>query len=433
MKLPPLVPKDEITPLGKDFLKIIAYAHNHYGDLVRIPLGKNMMLASSPELAEEILIHKKELFVKLGGYGRRSSLQPILGQGLLTNTNHSSWLSQRKLLQPLFSYKSVLKMANKILGAGERLLENWQAKDGQVIDLYQEMLTVTLDVIYDLVFSKPLHREPIIVPLSLATARANQVRQELARLDAKVYGYVEERRLSARVNNDLLNMLLVARDASTGEAMSDRQIRDEILTIFSAGHETTAAALTWSLYCLLKHPEKLAILKEELAKVLDGCLPCDKDLDKLPYTLAVIKESLRLYPTIPSCPRVTKEDTKLAGYDTSRGSRILVSIYNIHRHKKFWSEPNDFQPERFLDKENFPKKAYMPFGIGQRHCLGKHLAILETQLLLALIAQNVEFELMEKDPVIGKVAISLSPLDGLKVRLHFNKVSFKNNFARNML
>ncbi len=418
MKLPPLVPKDEITALGKDFLKIIAYAHHHYGDLVSIPLGKNTILASSPELAEEILIHKKELFVKLGGYGRRSSLQPILGQGLLTNTNHSSWLSQRKLLQPLFSHKSVVKMENKILEAGERLLESWQAKDGQVIDLYQEMLAVTLDIIYDLVFSKPLPREPIVVPLSLATARANRVRQELARLDAKVYGYIEEHRLNALVNGDLLDMLLAARDMDTGEAMSTKQLRDEILTMFSAGHETTAAALTWSWCCLIKYPEKLAILKQELDKVLDDCVPCDKDLEKLPYTLAVIKESLRLYPTIPSCPRVTKEDTKLAGYDIPRGSRVLVSIYNIHHHKKFWSEPNNFQPERFLDKGNFPKKAYMPFGMGQRYCLGKHLAMLESKLLLALIAQNVKFELMEKDPVTRKVAISLFPHNGLKVRLN---------------
>ncbi len=421
MKLPPLVPKDEIIPLGKDFLKIITYAHNHYGDLVRIPLGKNMMLASSPELAEEILVHKKELFVKLGGYGKRSSLQPILGQGLLTNTNHSSWLSQRKLLQPLFSYKSVMKMTNKILEAGERLLESWQAKDGQVIDLYQDMLTITLDIIYDLVFSKPLPREPIIVPLSLATARASQVRQELARLDAKVYGYIEERRLNALVNGDLLDMLLAARDIDTGEAMSTKQLRDEILTIFSAGHETTAAALTWSLYCLIKHPEQLVILKQELAKVLEGRVPCSEDLEKLPYTLAIIKESLRLYPTIPSCPRVAKEDTKLAGFDIPQGSRILVSIYNIHHHRKFWSEPNKFQPERFLDKKNFPKRAYIPFGLGQRHCLGKHLAMLESQLLLALVAQNVEFELLEKSSVTKRVAISLFPRDGLKVRLHFNR------------
>ena len=424
MKLPPLVSKDEITPLGKDFLKIIAYAHHHYGDLVGIPLGKNTILASSPELAEAILIHKKELFVKLGGYGRRSSLQPILGQGLLTNTNYSSWFNQRKLLQPLFSYKSVIKMTNKILTAGERLLGNWQARDGQVIDLYQEMLTVTLDIIYDLVFSKPLPKEPIIVPLSLATARANQVRQEVAKLDAKVYGYIEERRLSGQANSDLLDMLLTATDANTGEAMSDRQIRDEVLTIFSAGHETTAAALTWSWYCLIKHPKKLVVLKQEIAKVLGDCVPCNKDLEKLPYTLAVIKESLRLYPTIPSCPRVTKEDTKLADYDIPRGSRILVSIYNIHRHRKFWSKPNEFQPERFLGKENFPKKAYIPFGIGQRHCLGRYLAMLESQLLLVLIAQNVEFELIEKEPVIKRVAISLFPYNGLKVRLHFNKARY---------
>ncbi len=424
MKLPPLVPKDEMTPLGKDFLKIITYAHNHYGDLVHIPLGKNTMLASSPELAEEILIHKKELFVKLGGYGKHSSLQPILGQGLLTNTNHSSWLSQRKLLQPLFSHKSVLKMANKILGAGERLLENWQARDGQVIDLYQEMLTATLDIIYDLMFSKPLPENPIIVPLSLATARASEVRQELARLDTKVYDYIEERRLNTPGNGDLLDMLLAARDADTDEAMSDKQLRDEILTIFSAGHETTAAALTWSWYCLIKHPEKLAILKQELAEVLDGRVPCSEDLEKLSYTLAVIKESLRLYPTIPSCPRVAKEDTKLAGYDIPQGSRILVSIYNIHRYRRYWSEPDVFQPERFLDKENFPREAYIPFGIGQRHCLGKHLAILESQLLLALITQNVEFKLMEKDPVTGKVAISLSPHNGFKVYLYFNEARY---------
>ena len=298
------------------------------------------------------------------------------------------------------------------------MLRNWQARDGQIIDLYQEMLTVTLDIIYDLVFSKPLPKEPMIVPLSLATARANRVRQELVRLDAQVYSHIEERRLNAQTNNDLLNMLLTVRDANTGEAMSDKQIRDEILTIFSAGHETTAAALTWSWYCLIKHPEKLAILKQEL-KVLDGCIPCDKDLEKLPYALAVIKESLRLYPTIPSCPRVAKEDTKLAGYDIPQGSRVLVSIYNIHRHGKFWSESNEFQPERFLNKEGVPKRAYIPFGIGQRHCLGRHLAMLESQLLLALMTKNVELELIEKNSVTKRVAITLFPHDGFKVRLHY--------------
>lgn len=416
MNLPPIVPKEEITGFKKDFLKALSYAHSNYGDLVRVPLGTNLFfLASSPSLARAILIEKKDVFGKLGSDGKRSSLQPILGQGLLTNTDYSSWFMQRKFLQPLFERKAVVEMAEEIVQAGQRLLQKWQNQGGQVINLYEDMLAVTLDVIYSIVFSKSVPNEPLCVPLSLATAKSSKL-PILKHLDETVYSYIQQRRDSGEYYGDLLDSLLLAKDC-TGSSMSDKQLRDEILTIFSAGHETTAAALTWTWYCLLKNPVKLLLLKKELTQVLQGKFPCASSVNNLPYTSAIIKESLRLYPAIPSCPRIALVNTQLAGYDIPKGAKIFVSIYNIHHHRKFWSEPNEFYPERFLGQKNFPKKAYIPFGLGQRHCLGRHLAMLETQLLLALIAQNVEFELIEKAPVTKKVAISLFPAKGLKVLL----------------
>jgi len=414
----PKVAKEEVSHFGKDFLAALRYAQKTYGDLVQIPLGtSNMILASHPELAQQILIEERDNFVKLGGDGRKTGLQAVLGQGLLTNTDKESWFEQRHMIQPLFHKASLEAMKRKLY---EVALEEVKALESGEIDLYQLALKITQKMIYQLLFSEEVPATNVInVPLRLATSRAKQVRQVVQELRPEAQRYIDKRRVESVAfdNQDLLDMLLNAQDTN-GNRMNDEQLCDEILTIFSAGHETTASAIGWSMYCLLRHPEYLEKLRSELDSVDDLV----SDLDKLEYCQKVLKETLRLYPTIPAAPRSVLKHTVLNGYRVPQASKVFLSIYNIHRHSNYWKQPEVFKPERFDELNLGHKLAYMPFGAGPRFCIGNHLAMMETTLVIALLLKQFDFELLQDD-VLTKVAISLFPKDGLSVVVKLRSIS----------
>ena len=232
---------------------------------------------------------------------------------------------------------------------------------------------------------------------------------------------IERRRHERKLGKsfgDVLELLLNAQDTDTGAVMSDLHIRDELLTLFAAGHETTANALAWTLYALANAPREAESLRGELEEVLAKRAANVKDLAKLPYTKAVFQEGLRLYPTIPSAPRVALKDCELGGYAIPEGAKVFVSIYAIHRHPQFWSERNTFRPERFLNGTSL-QKAYMPFGLGGRVCIGQNLAMLIGQLVLATLAQHIRFEPLPEYSVQPKVSISLGARYGVKLRLRW--------------
>ena len=395
-------------PVIQDFLLTLDAAQSKLGDVLRMPFGKqDLFMICQPELAYEVLVKQSRNFVKLGGDGQTPGLQRILGAGLLTNPDYSSWFSHRQMIQPFFQKTMLERFFQSMVLAAERLLTSW--KKAERINLTEHMHKLTLELIFELVFSlsaKELSSYPIQVPLSLASARTSKVRQAAATLDEKVYGLIENRKQAQEQGEpftDLLAWLLAAKDSS-GTSMTDKELRDEILTVFAAGHETTANTLIWAIFALSSN----RVAKERLERELHSQTKALslKSLKTLTYLQAVVRETLRLYPTIPFAPRVSLEDSELGGFFVPKGSRLFVSIYSIHRHEHYWENPLGFSPERFLEKGN--QVAYMPFGLGERVCLGQHLATLETQTLLAVLLKGCSFEL-EQVELMPKVSISLQP------------------------
>jgi len=256
-------------------------------------------------------------------------------------------------------------------------------------------------------------------PQSWPTARNRQFRAALATVDKVVLEIIRQRQTSAAAHDDLLQMLLEARDSESGEQMNARQLRDEVATIFSAGHDTTSAAMSWAWYLLSLNPEAEQRLHDEVNTVLAGRMPTADDYERLNYTRSVLEEAMRLYPPGPLIPRAAAYDETLGGYAIPAGTLVLVSIYHIHHHPELWAEPEQFRPERFLEPETRPgRQIYMPFGVGQRMCIGSHLAMLEGVLLIAQIAQHFRMSNESPDkPIEAISAITLRPRHGVHLRL----------------
>ncbi len=432
-----------IPAFRKDILGTVAQATAKYGDVVRFRLGPLIVhLVAHPDLAQEVLVQHKHNFPTISSIDKPRGLQLLLGQGLLTNGDHESWLSQRRMMQPMFHRQRIATMVTKMTTAGERLLNRWQQRypPGTTVNVAEEMMRVTLDIINQTMFSTDVmdhagevgealtvgirfsfrqNQNPLSLPLSWPTPENQQFKAARATLDRVIYGIIAARRASGESHGDLLDMLLEARDEDTGAAMSDQQLRDEVLTIFGAGHETTANALAWTWYLLAQNPRAAQLLRAELDQVLNGRVPTMADLPNLPYTQAVFDEAMRLYPPAPLLLRNVTQDTTLGGYHVPAQSRLMISIYSIHRHPDFWEQPTTFMPERFLpdQKQGRHRMAYMPFGGGPHMCIGNNFALIEGQLLLALIAQRYDLQLVAERPVEPEVAITMRPRTGLWMRL----------------
>jgi cytochrome P450 len=410
--LPPLF--DHQT---KDFLVLLEQAHRECGDVFRLKFGNNdTYVVAHPDLAYEILVKQKEKYSKLGS---EAGLARVLGKGILTNADYESWFTHRRVLQGAFHKDAVAMWAQFIQNAGERLIERWQKLPQEsLIDIAEEMLAVTHRILYKIVFSldaEEVEEYPIFLPLTLATRKTSLVREAKQKVDSVIYALIAKRReemSKGKTFGDLLEFLLEAKDADTGATMMDEEIRDELATVFAAGHDTTSYALTWTLYLLLQNPDVLAKLKREVDAVEMISL---RTLESLPYTLATFKEGLRLYPTIPSIPRLAFQDTMLGEFEILKDAKLFISIYLIHRHADFWQDAALFRPERFLEISQ--PKAYIPFGLGERYCLGKNLAMLQGQLLLALLVKAFAYSLIDTN-VQPKVTVSLFPREGMKMKVN---------------
>jgi cytochrome P450 len=241
----------------------------------------------------------------------------------------------------------------------------------------------------------------------------------LRRLDEIIYSIIEGRRANNRDKGDLLSVLLAARDETTGEGMSDKQVRDEVLTLFAAGFETTASALSWTWLLLCKFPMVGRNLRAELSDVLQGLPPTYHQLAELPYTSAVLQESMRLYPPTWAFSRATIGDDLIAGYRIPAGSLIVLSPYVTHRHPEFWDNPEGFDPERFLSDRSAVQHpfAYIPFGGGPRHCIGHSFAMTEAQMVMAMVAQVFEPQLIPGSDVAPAPLVTLRPHNGMAMML----------------
>ncbi|PYE53668.1 cytochrome P450 [Deinococcus yavapaiensis] len=437
----PLAPGPKGTwPLGsahafrQGFLHATTSGWRQYGDLVRFEIaGRTLLIVSHPDFAQHVLVDGAATFPKRDV---RFGLGLLLGNGLVTNHDHASWLSQRRMMQPMFHKARLATMAHKMEAAAARLVDRLGAQAGRTVDIDVEMTSVTLDIITQTMFSADLLGEagkvgpavaagtrfvqariqaPFSPPMSWPTPANKAFTRQKGVIDAIVRRLVDERRASGETKGDLLDMLLEARDEDTGEGMTDEQLRDEVLTIFGAGHETTANTLTFACWVLSQHPDVVARLREELDRVLAGRLPTVADLPNLPFTRAVLDETLRLYPAAPvTSPRRAAHDTELGGWRVPAETNVFVSTFNIHRHPAFWPNAETFDPDRFLTgRLPAHRFAYLPFGAGARKCIGTNLAVMEGALLLATLASRFDFQPAEGFRMELEQTITLRAKNGL--------------------
>jgi cytochrome P450 len=348
------------------------------------------------------------------------------------------------MMQPTFHRKRMTGLFDKMVACSMEMLDRWATayRPGDCLDVHQEMMRVTLDIVSQTMFSTNIMddldtigpeavnvtidyafqrlQNPFSVPTSWPTPRNLRFKRVMRGLDRLLYRIINERRTAAAPHDDLLDMLLAARDENTGETMNDKELRDEVITILAAGHETTAITLTWTWYLLSQHPEIARKLQHEVDTVLQGRTPTVADLPQLPYTLQVFEESMRLYPSAPIIPRLTSKAATLGGYDLPAHSRVLVNLFNLHRHPDFWTDPEAFDPERFSPEKRKQQHrfAYLPFGAGPHLCIGKSFALWEAHLLLILIAQRYEFRHVPGHVVQNHATITLRPRYGMLMTIH---------------
>ncbi len=428
-----------------------------YGDVVRFRLfNLNAYLISDPALIQEVLVTQHANFTKSVALKRAKVL---LGEGLLTS-EEPLHMRQRRLSQPAFHRERLKGYAAVMTGLTGEWLEKWDAdsrfRNGETVDLHSEIMQLTLSIVSKALYSADVRSDAgsisevasamvkmfvlLTLPFSewivkLPFPVSRRFRAAKKRLDALMYGIIAERRKwnetrplgaaadqGARESNssddrgDLLSMLLMARDTEgDGGGMSDEQVRDEILTLFLAGHETTANALSWTWYLLATHPEAERAFFEELDHVLGGRTPSLDDVENLRFTYALLAESMRLYPPAWGLGRIAKEEFSMGGYTFPKGALIFMGQWVVHRDPRFWPDPAEYQPERWLTPAERPKMTYFPFGAGSRLCIGERFAWMEGVLLLAQIGQRWRFRLAPGARIQPQPLITLRMKYGLPV------------------
>ncbi|HZD30205.1 MAG TPA: cytochrome P450 [Candidatus Angelobacter sp.] len=403
-----------------------------YGDVVfwRF-LHISTYFFAHPDDIESVLVTKYRSFTK--GIGTRANPE-LFGQGLLTSEG-DYWLRQRRLSQPAFHRTRIAAYADTMAREADRMLNTW--RDGQQFDLHREMMQTTLAIATRTLFGVDLGpKMPVVAAAMDAFVRQNaglsvwrlvfklptpsrmRFLRGVRQLDEIVYRIIRERRASG-VGDDLLSDLLRAQDED-GSSMTDQQLRDEVMTMLLAGHETTALALSWAWYLLATHPEEQQKLHDELDRVLVGRLPCANDAPQLAFTNRVVREALRIYPPAWVVSRRAAEDVEIGGYTVPTGSNVIVSPWVTHRDAQFFPDPLAFKPDRWLtqNEQALPKFAYFPFGGGPRVCIGSNFALMEAVVLLAAVAQRYQITLLPGANVEPMASITLRPANGVWVRLH---------------
>ena len=429
------VPALNALKMGRDPLAFLTGLRDQYGDIARVPLGaETLYLFSHPELVRDVLVVNHRNFHKGRGLERAKML---LGDGLLTSEGDFH-LRQRRLAQPAFHRQRVAAYGATMASYAASRRERWH--DGQTIDAHQEMMALTLAIVGKTLFDADVEHEAAEIGAALATTFESfnfgfflpfgellerlplpatlRFRKARARLDATIYRLIDERRKNPEDRGDLLSMLLMAHDTEgDGSGMTNLQLRDEAMTIFLAGHETTANALTWTWYLLSKHPDVQTRMYAEIDAALGGRLATADDLGALPYTRMVLAESMRLYPPAWIVGRRALGPFVANGYTIPARSIVLACQYVMHRDPRWFPDPDRFDPSRFTPEASAerPKFAYFPFGGGPRVCIGEQFAWMEGIIALATIAQRWRLELVPDHPVALQPIITLRPKHGMRM------------------
>src|SRR5215813_5665229 len=435
--LPP-GPKDDswsgfYRDYNRDPLEYLTRLQRDYGDIVKLrAFNYHVFFVSHPDYIEQVLVTHARKFAK----GRiLKANKRLFGNGLLTSEG-DFWLRQRRLAQPAFHRARINSYAETMVRFADRLLTEWH--DGEIRDIHAEMMRLTLQIVAKTLFDAEVDgdaqlvgraleaiielnadfRRLVLTPSWLPTPQNFRAALATRKLDKIIYRIITQRRASGRDTGDFLSMLLAAQDED-GSRMTDRQLRDEAITIFLAGHETTAIALSWTWWLLAQNPDAEAKLHAELDSVLAGRSPRMDDLPQLPYTEKVLTESLRLYPPAWGMPRLALEDVQLGDYTVPKGSGVSIAQWVVQRDPRWFEDPLAFRPERWTAdlQKQLPRFAYFPFGGGPRQCIGNSFALMEAQLVLATIAQKFRFRLDPSHPVAPFASITMRPKHGIRATL----------------
>jgi cytochrome P450 len=422
--------------LRTDMLGFFEQCFREHGDAAYFRVAnRRSMLLSHPDAIEQVLVTENRRFIK--NYAL-IFLRPLLGNGLLLNEG-PAWLRQRRLIQPAFSKQRIEGYAPAMAECTAQMLAGWD--DGEVRDVVAAMLQLTMTIAgrtllgidveqrfsevarcLDAVMHDFLARFGAALPLPawFPTPRNLRLKGTVRRLDQILQQLIDQRRAEGAAGNDFLSLLLNARDEEDGKGISDRQIRDEVMTMFLAGHETTANALSWTWYLLAQHPEFQERVAHEAQTVLGGRQPTAADVPRLTYCEQVIRESLRLYPPAYVIGRRPLEDVTIGGHFIPAGTNVLMSQWIVHRDSRWFSDPLRFDPDRWTDglASRLPKYAYFPFGGGPRVCIGNTFAMFEAPLILAMMAERFRFELISPEPIRIQPAVTLRPAQPIQMRLH---------------
>lgn len=418
-----------------DALTLLRRVAREYGDIVRIPVafGERILL-NHPDWIEQLLVIQHSKFHK--STISKEATERLLGQGLLISEGEF-WRRQRRLAQPAFHRTRINEYAATMVEIAERHLREWHG--GEERDMARVMMALTLDIAVRTLFGTTLPgeaeqvgkamtflmryslgraRSPLAIPQRWPTPRNRRANREYEFLDSLVYRIISERQAQGNSTHhtDLLSLLMGALDED-GTQMTPQQLRDETMTIFLAGHETTALTLAWTWYLLSENPLAETRLHEELRGVLGGRAPEIRDLERLPYLQAVVNEVLRLYPPAYLLARTSIAPFNIGGYDFPAGTTVLASQWVMHRDPRYFDDPDAFRPERWLDglMGRLPACAYFPFGDGPRRCIGQSFALMESALVAATVAQHFRFRLVPGHPVVPEPLVTLRPRHGIRM------------------
>jgi cytochrome P450 len=420
---------------GKDPLGFVLNAAK-VGGVVPIRMGPvAAVVITDPEAIEQVLVTNNKDFRKSLATRR---VNVVTGNGILVSDG-DTWRQHRRAVQPAFHSERIRAWADTMVSETMATVDAW--RDGQTLDIHKEMYELTLRIVVKTLLASDIERDEVetvgkslaegtgffdsrfnglsfFIPDFLPTPANLRVRRAVKRIDEIVYGLIEKRRLQPG-DGDVISMLLAARN-DAGQPLTDKEIRDEVMTVFLAGHETTALALTWALYLLAKNPTKQAALRQELASVLKvGAVPTLADTPHLPYAEAVVNETFRLYPPAYAVSREVIRPTEIGGRMLGKRSLALVSIYAAHRNAERFPEPTEFKPERWLDglAKRLPKGAFVPFAEGPRKCIGASFAMQEAVLALATICSRVKLApTSSKEPKLIP-AVTLRPAEPVMLRV----------------
>lgn len=429
-----------LPAVRRDALGCLRELAREYGDVVRYRLGTmTCHLIIHPDGVRQVLQENVKNYTK--DHFSYRLVGRVAGSGLLTSQG-SFWLRQRRLAQPAFHRQRIAAMAEGMARAAADVAERWEAPAarGEPVGVMEEMMRLTLTIVGQALFGSSLGEQAArigaafnvlseqtttrfrtfrLLPPVLPTRYDRAFREAGRVLRSTVMELIVERRRRGEDTGDLLSMFMLARDEETGEAMSDAQLCDEVLTMLVAGHETTATTLSWVWALLDGHPEVEARLHAELDGVLGGRPPTVEDVPRLGYTRMVVEEAMRLYPPAYIYSRAVKEDDVIGGFRIPGGTAVDLSPYLTHRHPDFWERPDEFLPERFSPEASAqrPRYAYFPFSGGPRQCIGNGFAMMEAQLILATLAQRFRPRRLPGDTLVPEPLITLRPKGGLPMRL----------------